>query len=825
MPSLWLALRALAREWRSGELAILWLALSLAVAALSGVGFLVDRIGRAVAAQAGEVLAADLRVESDAPLAAGAEAEARSLGLACAHLTRTLSAIFNGDAEQLADVRAVSAGYPLRGTLAIADRPYGTAVPTRQIPQPGEAWPDSRLAATLGASVGSELAVGARTLRVTRILISRPDQNATFVEFASALLMNEVDLPATRLLQPGSRAHFDLLLAGSQRQLQEFRRWYRLAERSGERLIDLSGASPPIGEAARRAARFLAVASLVAVLLCAVAIAISARSYLRRQLDSVALMKTLGASRRTVLAVHLWQLCILALGASAIGAAAGWLTQLWLVRVLRGLLRGDLPPTSLSPALTGLVVALLVLAGCALPSLLQLTRVPALSVLRRDAGPPAPRFWSAALPVPLALGAVVYLALRDAALSLEFVLALGAAVLALALGGAGLLHLAGRARRRIGAGWRQGLAALARRRAEGIVQIVSFGVALMLLLALAVLRTDLIEDWRRSLPADVPNYFFVNIPPDQRESFQHELESQGARLERMLPMIRARLVAIDDRPIAELHFPSERGREFAEREQNLTWTAELGEDNRIVQGRWWSAAQSGQPLVSVAEEYQDSMGLKLGDRLRFDVAGEPLEVTVASVRQVQWDSFRPNFFVEFPPGLLDATAGTYMTSAFLRPSGGAMARLVHRFPAVSVFDIGGLLAQVHALIDKAVAAVQSVFAFTLVASLTVLFAAVQLSRDERGYEIAILRAIGAGRSTIYAGVLAEFALLGAVAGVLAASGASAGGAWAAHRLELAYRFDASLWFAGVIAATLLTSAAGLASTRSMVRTPPTTLLY
>src|SRR5579863_9016839 len=439
MRSLLLALRALRREWRSGELAVLWLSLSIAVAALCGVGFLVDRIGRAVAAQASEVLAADLRIESDSPIAVPDAAKANSLGLSSARLTTTLSAIFNGDTNQLADVRAVSNGYPLRGRLSIADRAFASGAQTGLIPAPGEAWPDSRLAAALGAGIGSQLSVGSRSLRVTHILISRPDQNSTFVEFASALLINDADLPSTTLIQPGSRVRYALLLAGSDSQLDAFRRWHSQQDFANERVVDLAEASPQIGEASRRAARFLALASLVTVLLCSVAIAMSARSYVRRHLDVVALMKTLGATRRLVLAVNLWQLLVLATVASVIGAGAGWVTQLWLVRVLQGLLRADLPPAGAWPAVAGFIIALAVLAGFALPSLLQLTRVPALRVLRRDAGPPAPGFLAAAIPVLLAIAGVVYGALGQLSLSLWFLLGLAGAVVALGLGGAVLV--------------------------------------------------------------------------------------------------------------------------------------------------------------------------------------------------------------------------------------------------------------------------------------------------------------------------------------------------------------------------------------------------
>jgi putative ABC transport system permease protein len=825
MHSLRLALRALRREWRSGELAALWMSLTIAVAALSGVGFLVDRIGRAVTLQASEVLAADLRVESDVPIGQSEQAQAQQIGLATSHLTVMLSSVFNGDANQLSNVRAVTAGYPLRGQLLIADRPFGSATATRDIPASGEAWPDSRLAAALGAGIGSELTIGSRTLRVTRILISRPDQSSTFVELASAVLINDADLPSTQLIQPGSRVEYAMLLAGNHSQQEAFRRWHALHESAHERVADAADASPQIGDASRRAARFLALASLVAVLLCAVAIAMSARSYVRRHLDAVALMKTVGATRALVLAVNLWQLLLMATVASALGAAAGWLTQLWLVRILQGFLRSDLPPASLGPALVGFVVAAAMLAGFALPPLLQLTRVPALRVLRRDVGAPALSFWAAGVPVVLAIGGVVYGALDDARLSFWFLVGITTAVLVLAAGGALLVRVAARVRGTAGAAWRYGIANLARRRTEGIAQIVAFGLGIMLLLALAILRNDLIVDWRASLPVDVPNYFFVNIAPDQRDNFEHELQAQGAHATRMLPVVRGRLVGINDQSTVSMKFPDPRGRRFAEREQNLSWASELGPDNRIVSGEWWSAQDLGKPLVSLSVEYRDSLGLKLGDRLRFDVAGEAFDVTIASFRDVKWDSFRPNFFVVFAPGVLDAAAGTYMTSAFLNPTAGAMARLVHQFPGVSIFNVGDLLAQVRAVIDKAVTAVQSVFLFTLLAGLTLLFAAVQASREERLYETAVLRVLGARRSMIFSSMLVEFALMGALAGLLAACGASVGGAWLAHALNLQYRFNALLWLIGVVGALLVVGAAGTLATRSVVRVPPRAVLY
>jgi putative ABC transport system permease protein len=816
-----MALRSLRREWRSGELAVLWLSLVVAVAALTGVGFLVDRIGRAVQAQASEVLAADARVESPEVLAPQLQQHALQLKLQSARLTTMLSVVFNGDTSHLAELRAVSAGYPLRGALRTAGQPFATGTVAREIPSPGECWPDSRLAAALGVQVGGTVSVGASALRVGRILISRPDQGSTFVEFAPALLLNDADLAATRLVQPASRMQYALLLAGEARALRDYHDWFEPRARPGERYANVADASPQIGDAARRAGQFLSLAGLVAVLLCAVAVAMSARSYVARHLDAVALLKTLGASRRFVLGVNVLQLLLLAVAAAVAGAALGWLTQAWLLRALAGFLRTDLPPAGWTPVFTGLAVAVAMLAGFALPSLLQLTRVPALRVLRRDAGPPPPRMWLALLPAVVAVVGVIYGTLGQWVISLWFAAGFAAAIAILALCGALLVRLAGRARRGAGMALRHGLANLARRRGGSVAQIVAFGLGVMLLLVLAILRRDLLHDWRTSLPAGAPNYFFVNIPTDQREDFRLALLAAGAKTERFLPMVRGRLLTINGAAIDK--GPRRGG--MAEREQNLTWSAELGDDNRIIAGQWWRPEDTGKPLASLASEFQESLGLKLGDRLAFDVAGERFEVTVASFRKVKWDSFRPNFFIMFPPGLLEGAAGSYMTSAAYEPrSAGALTELVRRFPSVSIFNVGDLLAQVRSVIDKAVTAVQSVFAFTLLAGLTVLLAAVQASRDERRYETAILRVLGAGRSLLMRSALAEFAALGLLAGLLAASGAALGGWLLARQLELHYRSSMVLWTAGVLGTMLVVALSGWLATRPALNQPPRSIL-
>ena len=827
MKALRLALRLLGREWRSGELGVLLLALIVAVAALTGVGFLVSRIGAAVALQASAVLAADIRLSSPQPLRDEYFGEAAQRGLRSARSTRLLSVVFNGDASQLTNLVAVTSGYPLRGRVLLAAEPFTPGTTASGIPAPGEVWPDSKLLAAVGGSVGTELSIGAANFRVSRVLISRPDQSGTFAELAPTLIMNAADLPATRLIQPGSRVSYGGLFAGERARIEAFKSWLLAHKRPAERLRDITDASPQVRDAVERAGRFLSLASLVSVLLCAIAVAMAARRYVNRHLDTVALLKTLGASRAFTLGLSVLQLLLLALLAAAVGAAIGFLAQEWLLRTVRGLLTvSEVPPPSLMPLAIGFVTAVAVLAGFALPALLQLVRVPALRVLRRDVGPPPPLVLLAFGPAVAVVLLLIYWVEPSGRMFLYLSAGLAAFVVVLTLAGLLLVALAGRLRGRVGVAWRFGVANLSRRRAESVVQLVAFGTGIMVLLLLAILRSDINGDWRRSLPANLPNYFFINIPPHSREEFSRFLEAQGARTTRMLPMIRGRLTAINGHPAEDARAGRAGEESFATREQNLTWAAGLGPDNRVIAGHWWGAADFGQPLVSLASEFQESLGVRIGDHLTFDIAGETREVTVASIRKVKWDSFQPNFFIVFAPGVLDGVAGTYMTSAYFTPgSARSLATLAHRFPSVSIFDIEELLAQVRAVLDKAALAVQSVFVFTLFAGLTVLLAAVQSSRDERRYESAMLRTLGASRGTVVQGVLAEFATLGSLSGLLAASGASLAAYFlTTHWLELHYTFELLPWGEGVLGGALLVAAGGWLATRSVVNQPPLTTL-
>ena len=816
------ALRNLWRDLKSGELSVLLLALAIAVLSLTAVGFFTSRISQGVRAQAAEVLAADLRLESPEVFPQALFDESARRGLKSAKLLEFPTAIFNGEESQLAALNAVSADYPLRGRMRIADAPFGVARPTDRVPGVGEVWVDARIMAQLHVALGDTLRIGSGSFRVAQVLDYRPDQGTGFVNLAPAAVLNYDDIGTTQLVQPGSRVTYAALFAGAPGEIEEFREYLKSHKKPGERLREVGESSRQLNSAIDRASRFLNLASLASVLLAAVAVAMGARRYAKRHIDTVALMKCMGAPQNFVLAISLIELTLLAIGAVVVGSVLGYLAQAGLAWLLRGLIRSELPPASLAALPIALVTVLAMLIGFALPPLLQLRNTPPARVLRKTVTAPPLRY---GLPYLLALGALVAILwslVRDTELVLNLLIGVLAVGCLLALAGFGLVRLTGRLRGGVGVAWRYGLANVSRRGSGSVVQIVAFGLGLMVLLLLAVVRGDLLADWRRSLPNNVPNNFLINIRPDERQPLEDFLKSHGMGSPAMFPMVRARMTSINDKGADEIERMGDSGRGFFEREQNLTWAANLMDDNQLLAGRWWTPQDYGKPLVSISSEYQESLQLKLGDQLTFDVAGEPLTVTVASIRKIRWDSFRPNFFLVFPPKLLDGAAGTYMTSVYMtaaeRP---ALVDLVRQFPTVSVFDVDAILKQIREIMDRATLAVQYVFLFTLVAGVVVLLAAVQSTRDERRYESAMLRTLGASRGTVLQGVAAEFSALGFLAGTLAAFGATGIGFFLARRLfSLQFTLDPWIWVLGLLCGTVLVGLSGTLATRGVVNTPP-----
>jgi len=808
------------RELKSGEVRVLAAALALAVAAMTAVGFFTDRVAQGVQGRSAEVLAADLVLRSNRPIPEARESLATGLGLATARTASFPSVVLAGEESALADIEGVQPGYPLRGRLRVSSGFEAESETIDTVPPPGEAWADPRLLARLGAAVGVTVQLGQIELEVTRLLDYRPDQGFSFAELAPTLLINYQDIAASGLVAPGSRVSYRLLLAGDAAALSAYGNRVELG--LGERLRGIEDAQPEIGNAVERAGRFIGLASLVSALIAAVAVAMAARRFASRRMDTVALMKCVGAPRRFVLTAMLVQLFVVGLAASLVGLALGWVAQEGLVRILADLIGDELPPPTLAPAIGGLVLAFIVLAGFALVPIIELCRTPPGRVLRRDLLPPAAGplvLYGAAIVGVLALLAWQ---VRDA--TLVGWLALGTAAVMLLLAAGGWLLVQGASRLRGGGGaWRYGLANVSRRGPDSIIQVGAFGIGLMVLLLLTLVRSGLLEQWRATLPADAPNRFLINIQPHEADGVSAFLAERFGGGE-LVPLIRARITEINGKPVAELEFSAPRAQAFIDRESNLSWAKAPAPDNRVVAGRWWPAGDEAE--VSVEVDFARDLNIKLGDRMEFDIAGEPLTVKVTSLREVQWDSFNPNFFMVFPPGLMEGYPLTYISSIYVdRALRGDVLELVRRYPSVTVIDIEAAIEQVRDVMDQASLAVQYVFLFALGAGILVMLAVVQSTREERLYESAMLRTLGAKRRVVLAGVAVEFAALGLISGLLAAAGAS-GVAWLLARrvFQLGFTADPMVWIAGLAAGLFVVGGTGVLATRTVVTHPPANVL-
>ena len=820
------ALRSFGRELRSGELLVLLSAITLAVAALTAVGFLTDRIGRAVERQANEVLAADVRLRAPDPIPDEWRERATALGLEVADMLTFPSVVFLGDSNALSTIRAVSAGYPLRGQLRIADRPFGEQLAVTHIPDRGEVWADRALLSRLDANVGDRIEVGNSVFLISAVLTYRPDQSAGFSSLAPTLIVNIDDLPDTGLISVGSRVSYALLVAGEERAVTEYEAALEDELPESIQVSNQADRGEQVMSAVDRSKRFLSLTAVISVLLSAVAIAMSARRFAQRRMDTVALMKSIGATQGFVVSVASLQLLLLGAIGVILGCITGYLAEETLAGFLSGIIADDLPAVSLAPVWLASSSAFLLLVGFALPSLLELRNTPPLRVLRHDIVPVAPSRLLVAFLAIAAVGGLLYLAIGDARLLL---IVLGGMLListALFLAGRLLVALMGRFRGGVGVAWRYGLANVARRGRDSTVQVVAFGLGLTVLLLLSIVRTDLLQSWRQSIAEDAPNHFFINIQTHERDAVGAAFAAAGLEVPEFVPLVRARMTEINGESVKTREYPDPEGSGMANREANLTWRTQLGETNTLTEGEWWPADYRGEPLVSVEADAAREMGLALGDRLRFLIAGQEIELRVTSFREVNWDSFQPNFFMVISPGALDGFPSTYVTSLRIPDDRKSMLpELVRAHPSVSVIDIDAVLAQIRNILDKASLAVQTVFLFTLAAGIAVLFAAVQSTIDERRYESAMLRALGVRRRVVLYGILTEFAALGVAAGLLAAVGASVL-AWqlTSRVFELEYQFSPALWLSGLGGGLAVVCISGFLAARGAINAPPVDVL-
>ncbi|MGG5290073.1 ABC transporter permease [Pseudomonas shirazensis] len=821
-----LALRQLLRDVRASEVRVLFFALLVAVAASTAIGYFGARLNGAMQLRASEFLGADLVLQGSSAAADPQISAGIGLGLRHARVVEFTSVVGTDAGIQLSSIKAADAAYPLRGELRSAAAPFAEERPGGS-PAPGEAWVEPRLLVALGLAMGDSIDVGMKSLRISRVLTYEPDRANNFYSLTPRVLINFDDLQATGVIQPGSRVTYRDLWRGEAETLGRYRQAVEPTLAANQSLRDTRDGNQQIGGALGKAERYLNMASLVAVLLAGVAVALSASRYAARRLDASALLRCLGLSRRQALGLYCVQLAALGLVAALAGAVIGWLAQLGLFRLLDGLMPSTIPPGGLTPALAGIATGLVALAGFALPPLAALGRVPPLRVLRRDLLPVPASSWLVYGTALSALGLIMWRLSLD--LLLTFALLGGGLIAALLLGGLLLLGL--RSLRRLLGGapltWRLGLGQLLRHPLAAAGQALAFGLILLAMGLVALLRAELLDNWQAQLPKDAPNHFALNILPDDREPFAQRLREANAVSAPLYPVIPGRLTHINDEPVRQLVSKESTGERAVQRDLSLTWAADLPQGNALVSGEWWQAppAADGIPGVSVETELAASLHLKLGDLLNFDIAGQHRQARVSSLRSVHWDSFQPNFYMIFQPGTLQGLPTTYLTSFYLAPGHDQeVVALSRAFPAATILQVDALLEQLRSILAQVTLAVEYVLLFVLAAGLAVLFAGLQATLDERIRQGALLRALGAGRPLLVRARRIEFGLLGAASGVLAAVGCELI-SWALYRYAFDLQWSPHPWLLLLpLIGALLVGGAGVFGTRRALNASPLTVL-
>jgi putative ABC transport system permease protein len=819
--------RTLWRDLRAGELRLLIVAVTLAVAALTAVGFFADRLKGGLARDARQLLGGDAVLSSDQPPPAAFAEKARALGLKTALTlgfpTMGRAGDAQGGASRLVALKAVPEGYPLRGSLQIAEGPEKPGQPTRDVPARGEAWVDAPVLDALNLQMGDMLLLGDAQLRIARVIVIEPDRGGGFMSFAPRVMVREEDLPATKLIQPASRIGWRLAVAGDDRAVRQFVAWaqdeVKRPEVRGVRVESLESGRPEMRQTMDRAEKFLNLVALLAALLSAVAVALAARGFAANHLDDCAMLRVLGQSQRTIAWAYTLEFALIGLAASALGVAIGFGVHYVFVLLLAGLVEASLPAASAWPVAFGVGMGLTLLLSFGLPPVLQLAQVPPLRVIRRDVGNLRP-----ASVAVLGVGMFGFAALLLAASS-DVVLGLiavggfaGAALVFAALSYVAVKLLRKSVNEATAPRWlvlatRQ----ISARPAYAVVQVSALAVGLLALVLLVLLRTDLIASWRRATPPDAPNRFVINVMPEQGEAFQKALRDAGVQRYDWYPMIRGRLVAVNGRTVSPDDYTEDRAKRLVDREFNLSHTAEQPPHNPVVAGTW-TPEEAG--AISVEEGIAKTLKLNLGDTLRFDIAGVQTDAKITSLRKVDWGSMRANFFVIYPVSRMPDVPSTYLTAFRAPETRGFDNSLVRRFPNITNVDMSITIVQLQRVLEQVVRAVEFLFGFTLAAGLVVLFAAITATREERARELAIMRAVGARASLLRQVQRAELAGVGLLAGFLASAVAMAVG-WGLARFVFEFQWTASPFvpLAGAASGALLALGAGWWGLREVLRRP------
>ena len=867
-----ISLRLLRRDWKGGELRLLFLALIMAVTSITGIALFTDRLEKALLLESANMLAADRIVSGRGDLPREVLSEGQTRGLSTAEVVSFTSMAFSETGNILVAAKAVTDAYPLRGEVIVSEQAFVRGTPIGSGPPQGEVWLESRAMAALDIDIGDFVSVGEAELRVGKIIVAEPDRGGgSMMDNAGPRLMLHMDdLASTNVVQLGSRVSNRYLFAADDiSDLDAFEEWFRSREewRGRYYIRDIRDESEEVREALERAESFLLLSSLFAVLLAGVAIALTAKRYSERHYDYVAILKTFGCTSSQISFIYLNIQLVLASFAVSIGWLFGWFIHGVILAVLQRLLFVDLPEPGIQPFIVGGLTAVICLLSFALPPLLALRETPPLRVLRKDIsqqkiGDNVPYLFGA-------LGALLLVYWYSQDLILTSVLIISVAAIALVLSGVSyfILRTSSSTGMKAGSAWLLAMTATRRRRKQNVLQVMVFSITIMSLLILTLLRTDLVEEWQAQLPENTPNHFMMNITQSQIPGIESFFAQNGIEGNQFFPLVSARVTRVngdlpspgDESEVSVSRATLTEGSESEEPESEMalgtnpqtdappvnaedattggrrvrgrlsrrqvTWSTDLPSDNMITEGIWWGE-ESEPGYVSIEQEYAEWLDLELGDRLEFEVNQQIVSAEVSSFRSVRWDNMQPNFFIIFSPGTIDHLGATFLSTALMeREQKILLNDLVRLFPTVVVIEIDALIEQIQTIIIQVTSAIELISILVLLCGALVLVACVNASLDERFHENAILRTLGAGRKLILSSLLIEFASIGVVAGLIATLGAEASVYYLQEEIfEQEFSFHMWTWIAGPTLGMFIIAGLGMNSTREVVSTSPLNVL-
>lgn len=824
-----LSLRLLLREWRAGSLNVMAVALLIAITSHTTIGFFTERLGSAMEAKATHLLGGDLILKSANPVSNTLLSMENSDRFSATHAkTVEFSTVaIAGEELKLTSVKAVSNNYPIKGFMRTALKPFAADTVTTESPKSGKLWVEHRVLSALNIEIGDKIDIGDAELEVSKILTFEPDRGGAFYAFAPRIMMNLDDLPSTGIVQPGSRVDYRYLFVGDINTINEYKKWLKPKLTPSQQLLGVHGERPAVSSSLIRAESYMNLAGLVAILLAAVAIAMSARLYAESHYDTSALIRCLGGQQNDVFFLFIIQLAVLAFVSGVIGSGIGWCAQSVIAHLIQDMLPETFPAASLRPVWSGVGLSFIVLFGFSLPTLIRLRQVSPLRVLRQNLDP-----------TPLSgrliyASTFIFVSLLIFAYTQDIKLTIAALLGGITIGSVGyilvsiLFRTLNKISKRLPLSIKAGIRNLIRRKAETRWQTLAFGTTLMAMALVVMIRTDLLDAWQSQLPEDIPNHFVMNVLPSEVSNFNTFLTSNNIPANTLYPVSRGRLTHVNNTPVKKAVTKEEQNNEALNRELNLTEASQVQQGNKIIEGAWWDKSQAGTvPRVSIEAKLAKKLDVELHDELTFYIGTRTLNAKVTSIRTVKWDSFKPNFYMIFEPGGLNNFPTTHLTSFYLPVEKRAILnQLLRQFPAITLLEVDALLQQIKSILTQVTMAVEIVLLFVLFAGFAVTFAALQATMKQRLQEGALMRTLGANRRQIRLNQWVEYAMMGALSGLMASTGTEMM-LWATYTyiFNLEYQFSIYLFALLAVTGALVIGLFGVFSSRKILKESPMSIL-